>query len=196
MRAVRAVAALGCLLAAAAVGLDGPVLAAPARDPAAAATSPAPDGWRSFRSQAGRFSVDLPAPPETHTSSQMTLGGRIESAVYRVETGGVELRVEHHEVPSLARLFLDDEALLERAERDFLADEEAADVQARSARIQGHAARELRYRVRGRETVGRAWFLLVGSRLYLLAGLRADSTGSDGFDRFFGSFRVEEAPAS
>jgi hypothetical protein len=183
-----AAALLGLLAAAAAAP------AAPAGSGAAAAAGPAPasDGWQLFRSQAGRFAVELPAAPVARAGSHMTLGGRIEFAVYRVESGGSELRIEHHEVPRLARVFLSDAALLGRAESDFLSDEDAAEVSARSMRVQGHPARELRYRVRDRDVAGRARFLLAGGRLYLLAVLRAGGAADAGLDRFFDSFRLRD----
>lgn len=145
-------------------------------------------GWPAFRSEAGRFSVRLPSAPEESASTRMTLGGRIASAEYRVEMEGSELRVEHHEVPSLARVFLSDAALLRRAERDFLADENATQVSVASSSVQGHPARSVSYRAG--DVAGRALFVLVRSRLYVLATLQPLAAPRDTLDPFFHSFHV------
>ncbi len=156
--------------------------------------APAPSAARAadlFRSETGRFSVRLPAPPHRSSSSQATLAGRIESAEYLVETGAVELRVELHDVPTVASLLLSDGALLERAENDLLADDRAEDERAVATQLQGHPAREVRYRLGGGDgREARALLVLVGRRLYIAVALHPPAVDDASVDRFFGSFAV------
>ncbi len=154
--------------------------------------SAAERAWEPFRSEAGRFAVRLPAPPEQSRTSHGTLAGRVESAEFRVEAGAIELRVELHDVPAVASFLLSDGALLARAQHDLLTDERALEHRDFAATFQGHPAREVRYRLAdGEGRDGRALLVLVGSRLYIAAALHPPGAASaPAVERFFDSFEV------
>jgi hypothetical protein len=79
-------------------------------------------------------------------------------------------------------------SLLARAERDFSADEGARDLTSRSLPQAGHPGRRIAYTA-GDGRTGRAWLVLVGRRLYLLAAL-LPSGRAEQAERFFDSFEV------
>jgi hypothetical protein len=128
------------------------------------------------------------------SSSRATLAGRVRTQEWRVEADGVELRVERHELPALASWLLPARALLERAQRDLVADEGGTLLRARESVFAGHAARELHYRVSaqgGRS--GRALLVLVDARLWLVAALyTAEPAAAQQVERFFASFALTE----
>ena len=159
---------------------------------AAGAEPGAGGAWEPYRSEAGRFAVDLPGVPVLSRASHRTLAGRIESAEYLLDAGPLELRVEHHDVPALAGFFVSDRGLLERAERDLVEGEEARTLEAADSRRGGFPAREVRYRLDpadGRE--GRALLVLVEGRLYVVAALHPPGAAAEpDLARFFGSLEV------
>jgi hypothetical protein len=128
------------------------------------------------------------------SSSRATLAGRVRSQEWRVEADGVELRVERHELPALASWLLPAGALLERAQRDLVADEGGTALRERESAFAGHPARELHYRVSaqgGRN--GRALFVLADARLWLVAALYPEgAAAAQRVERFFASFAFSE----
>lgn len=161
---------------------------------ALAALISAGGSWERFLSETGRFAVELPAPPQLSHARQRSLVGTIESAEYLVDAGPLELRVEHHDVPALAAFFVSDRGLLERAQHDLVAGEEARELAASESQLAGRLVREVHYRVLapgGRD--GRARFQLVGRRLYVQAALfPRDEADDPALERFFASFELWE----
>lgn len=118
--------------------------------------------------------------------------GTIASVEYLVEDPPFELRVEHHDVPAVASFFVSERGLLERAQEDLVEGEEARVLEAGELHAAGRLVREVRYRLAaedGRD--GRARFLLLEGRLYVLAALYPRGRAEDPLlGRFFGSFEA------
>jgi hypothetical protein len=147
-----------------------------------------PSDWVGFRSEPARFAVELPQAPVETRSSTLTVAGRVRTSEFTSRAGAAEFRVEVHELPALAAWLQSDAALLERAERDFAADEGARDLSTRQLPRDGRPGRRLAYTA-GDGRAGRAWLLLVERRLYLLAAL-LPSARVEQAERFFDSFEV------
>jgi hypothetical protein len=79
------------------------------------------------------------------------------------------VRVERHDLPVLATLALGDEALLERAARELLAEHGSRATRDEPAGLRTHPGRHLRYEPGDRpgETED-AWLYLLGRRLYVI----------------------------
>jgi hypothetical protein len=186
------VARCGSLLLVAAAWLVAGLAASENVQPAA--TGLATQGWPEFRSELGRFAVRMPGPPKQRSSSRLSLAGRIRSAEYLVEHGAAELRVEHHDLPAIARFLVSSAALLKRAQQTLVADEDARELHSVEASLHGYPARRVSFRVRGEKRLqGDALLALVGSRLYILEALQPPaSAGARWLDPFFQSFRVWE----
>jgi hypothetical protein len=78
--------------------------------------------WLSFRSERGRFAVQLPESPEEVRDTRATLGGSVRWAEYRARHAATELRVEHHDLPWLAKFLLSGDALLKRAKNGLVSE--------------------------------------------------------------------------
>jgi hypothetical protein len=136
----------------------------------------------------------MPARPELVASSRFTVAGPVRSVEYRVSDGATQLRVEHHDLPRLAGLFIGDDALLDRAAGDLVADEGGVDPRVAGASVNGYSAREVSYRLgEGAGVAGDALLVLVGRRVYVLATLYPDEVaGAAASRRFLRSFQVWE----
>ena len=150
--------------------------------------------WIAFRSERGRFAVELPGSPEEIRDTRATLGGGVHWTEYRTVRDATELRVEHHDLPWLAKFLLSRDALLKRAKHDLVAEEHGLELSSAVASVQGYPAREVSFQVRADpDLAGDAIFVLVGRRLYVLVvlGPQAERDASV-LDRFFASFEIWE----
>jgi hypothetical protein len=150
--------------------------------------------WLRFRSERGRFAVQLPESPEEIRATRVTLGGGVRWTEYRARRGATELRVEHHDLPWLAKLLLTTDGLLKRAKDGLVSEEHGHELSSAGVSVQGYPAREVSFRVRAeQELAGDALLVLVGRRLYVLVtlGPQAERDAST-LDRFFRSFEVWE----
>jgi hypothetical protein len=148
--------------------------------------------WLRFRSERGRFAVQLPGSPEEIRGTRATLGGAVHWTEYRARRGATEFRVEHHDLPWLAKFLLSTDALLKRAKNGLVSEENGHELSSAVASVQGYPAREVSFRVRAEEDLaGDALFVLVDGRLYLLAALGPQAKrDASALDRFFRSFEV------
>jgi len=122
-----------------------------------------------FHSREGGFTAPFPEAPHYEEKRESTLLGVLRTRSWEFERGALRLRVERHDVPALATVALGDEALLERAARELLADLGARAARAEPARLRAHPGRHLRYEPGDRpgETED-AWLYLLGRRLYVI----------------------------
>ena len=150
------------------VGLACAVLAG-AAVPGASAAEAVAEPARPFHSREGGFTARFPEAPRYEEKQETTLLGMLRTRSWEVERGALRLRVERHDVPALATVALGDEALLERAARELLADADARAAQTEPARLGTVAGRHLRYAPGERpgETED-AWLYLLGRRLYVI----------------------------
>jgi hypothetical protein len=122
-----------------------------------------------FHSSEGGFTAPFPEAPRYEEKRESTLLGVLRTRSWEVERGALRLRIERHDVPALATVTLGDEALLERAARELLADLGARAARDEPARLRTHPGRHLRYEPGDRpgETED-AWLYLLGRRLYVI----------------------------
>lgn len=162
----------------------------------AAATDEQTD-WHEYRSEAGRFTVDLPDEPRQLQWTRNTWGGEVESTEFGVETDDVRLRIETHDMPRIARWVMSPSDLLKRASRGLLDDDGGEVVGTRELRMQNHPAWEVSYRITASreddwsatEAIGLARFVLVADRVYLLSTVnRGGRDPEAAITRFFDSF--------
>ena len=150
--------------------------------------------WLRFRSERGRFAVQLPGHPEEIRDTRATLGGIVHWSEYRAKRGATELRVEHHDLPWLAKLLLSSDALLKRAKNGLVSEENGHELSSSVVSLQGHPAREVSFRVPAEPDLsGDALLVLVGSRLYVVVALGPQAERDDSArERFLRSFEVWE----
>jgi hypothetical protein len=155
-----------------------------------AATASAESGWLHFRSERGRFAVQLPANPEEIHGTRTTLGGIVRWSEYPARRGATEFRVEHHDLPWLAKLLLSSDGLLKRATNGLVEEEDGVELSSAALSVQDYPARKVSFRVPGdQDLAGDGLLVLVGGRLYVLVALgpqaERDASARDGFFRSF-----------
>ena len=150
--------------------------------------------WLHFRSERGRFTVQLPGSPEEVRGRRATLGGFVHWSEYVAKRGATELRVEHHDLPWLATFLLSSDALVKRAKDGLVAEEHGHELSSALVSVQGYPAREVSFRVRAEQGLaGDALLVLVGRRLYVLVTLGPQAERDvSARGRFFRSFEVWE----
>jgi len=114
----------------------------------------------AYRSEAGRFSIDL---PEQSPLVRELTGSRFSvtdnDALYTVFAEGAEFEVEIHDIPRVAEFLLTSHYILERSAKGMLEDIGAREVDSAEISIQGAAGargrvRNTRWRVYGQIVVG------------------------------------------
>jgi len=150
--------------------------------------------WLRFRSERGRFTVQLPGIPEETRDRRATLGGAVHWSEYRARRGATEFRVEHHDLPWLAQFLLSTDALLRRAKDGLVEEEHGHELNSAVTSVQGYLAREVSFQVRAEQDLaGDALLVLVGRRLYVVVALGPQAErDASALDRFFRSFEVWE----
>lgn len=115
------------------------------------------------------FRAVFPEAPRFDAKQQTTLLGTLHTRSWEVDHGALRLRVERHDLPALAARVLGGEWLLERAERDLLADLAARAVETEAAPWGEHPGRRLRYEPGDRPGEREeARLVLAGRRLYVV----------------------------
>ena len=150
--------------------------------------------WPRFRSESGRFAVQLPESPEEVRDTRVTLGGIVHWSEYLARRDATEFRVEHHDLPWLATFLLSSDALLKRAKDGLVEEENGHELSGAVLSVQGYPAREVSFRVPAEQDLGGdALLVLVGSRLYVVVALGPQAERDDSArERFFHSFEVWE----
>ena len=122
-----------------------------------------------YASPEGGFTAPFPEAPRYEEKREATLLGPLRTRSWEVEREALRLRVERHDLPALATLTLGDQALLERAARELLAEHGDPPARNEPTRLRAHPGRHLRYEPGDRpgETED-AWLYLLGRRLYVI----------------------------
>jgi hypothetical protein len=147
--------------------------------------------WSAFRSETGRFLVELPAAPEVHTESSITFFGAVRHTKYTLRVENALVAVEVHEFPAVAATLLPSHAILEHTRRGVLEDTHSRQIESHARTVQEMPALDFTYEMPGTPTRReRALAVLVDHRVYLVTGMTEGSPGSHPeIGRFFESFR-------
>ena len=164
--------------------------------PAFGETGPAPaiPHWRDFRSEAGRFRVELPAAPRIERSEHGTLMGPVIEVGFFAGWADREVVVIYEDIPAAARWVVPPSVILGRAAASLLEDAGGQEIESLQSKWRGHPARKLRYSLAGSVAQQvRVRLLLVESRLYLLMARwpLAEAMPPE-VERFWASFQVED----
>ena len=175
-------------------GLLGAVLVIAASASAVAAEpeiAGAKHEWFEFRSEEGRFQVELPVEPKSHRESRSTMLGKVAETHHRLEFRGARIGIEVHELPGMAATIIPGSLILDRTRAGIVADMNGREVAARELTHQGYPARDFTYAVDEPEGFERALVVLVGSRVYVMTGLTSENPAEHPVvNRVFRSFIV------
>jgi hypothetical protein len=123
-----------------------------------------------YRSEAGRFSVDLPAGSpsiDELTGSKFSITDN--DVRHTVFAEGAEFAVEIHDIPRVAEFMLTSRYVLERSAKGMLEDIGARAVDSVDVSVQGQPAREVAFEIPDQDFTGRLLLVLAGRRLYLVS---------------------------
>jgi hypothetical protein len=124
----------------------------------------------TYRSESGRFSVDLPAEsPSIRELTGSKFSITSNDVRHTVFAEGAEFAVEIHDIPRVAKLLLASHYVLERSVKGMLKDIGARKVDSVDLSVQGQPAREVVFEIPDREFTGRLLLVLAGRRLYLVS---------------------------
>jgi hypothetical protein len=124
----------------------------------------------AYRSEAGRFSIDLPErPPVVRELIGSKFSITDNNVRHTVFAEGAEFAVEIHDIPRVAELLLTSQYVLERSVKGMFEDIGAREVDSAEISIQGQPAREVAFDIPDRAFTGRLLLVLAGRRLYLVS---------------------------
>jgi hypothetical protein len=124
----------------------------------------------AYRSEAGRFSIDLPEQSplvRELTGSKFSITDN--DVRHTVFSEGAEFAVEIHDIPRVAELLLTSQYVLERSVKGVFEDIGAREVDSAEISVQGQPAREVAFEIPDRAFTGRVLLVLAGRRLYLVS---------------------------
>ncbi len=137
----------------------------------ALAPMPATAGERfAYRSEAGRFSIDLPEQSplvRELTGSKFSITDN--DVRHTVFSEGAEFAVEIHDIPRVAKFLLTGRYILERSVQGLLEDMGAREVTSAEISVEGQPAREVAFEIPDHAFTGRVLLVLAGRRLYLVS---------------------------
>jgi hypothetical protein len=123
----------------------------------------------AYRSEDGRFSVDLPAEPmSVRELSESKFSITDNDVLHTVSAEGAEFAIEIHDIPRIAELLLTSRYILDRSVKGMLEDIGAREVDSAEASFQGKPAREVAFEIPDRALTGRLLLILAERRLYLV----------------------------
>lgn len=175
VRFAAAIAVVACLQTGAAIA-SGPVASV--------------QGWQTYRSTPGRYSVLMPCSPTTETKTTETDLGPIDMQMASCVTSNRFASVIYYDVPSTvtktaqqlladtADAFMKGGGFIEKASRQQIA-------------IDGHPGLEIIGESQDGQSVVQARYYLVRSRVYLvMVGTAVADVAAPDIGNYFGSFKV------
>ncbi len=124
----------------------------------------------AYRSEAGRFSIDLPKqPPSVRELTGPKFSITDNDVRHTVFSEGAEFAIEIHDIPSFAKFLLTSQYILERSVKGMFEDIGAREVDSAEISVEGQPAREVAFEIPDRAFTGKVLLVLAGRRLYLVS---------------------------
>ncbi len=144
----------------------------------------------AYRSEVGRFSVDLPAEsPSVRELSASKFSITDNNVLHTVVAEGAEFAIEIHDIPRIAKLLMTSRYILDRSVAGMLEDIGAREIDSAEVTFQGAPAREVAFEISDRAFTGRSLLILAERRLYMVSVQHPQSVAPPGsIAPFFESF--------
>ena len=148
------------------------------------------DETHRYRSEPGRFHVELPARSVSVAEMEGSKFSITDNdARHTAFAHGAEFAVEIHDIPRFAELLLTSHYILDRTVAGMFDDIGAHALDSADVERQGAPAREVAFEIPERDVVGRLLVVLADERLYLVTIRHPRSLEPpDAAARFFESF--------
>jgi hypothetical protein len=143
-----------------------------------------------YRSEEGRFSVDLPVEsPSVRELSGSKLSMTDNDVLHSVVSDGAEFAIETHDIPRVAKFLLTSRYILDRSVESMLEDIGAREVDSAKISFLGQPALEVEFEDFDEEFTGRLLLVLADRRLYMVTVQHPSSVDPPRFVApFFESF--------
>lgn len=146
------------------------------------------DVWQKFTSKDGRFSIRMPGRPTLSLKRDETPVGEVVSRIYTYENTVISLTAEYSDLPGIAVIFGGRKRIYSKSRDAFLDDAKGSEVLFDDMRFDAYRAMELIYETSTQ--YGKAWFILIGKRLYVLqAAMNKEIVDKSPIDRYFETFK-------
>lgn len=148
-------------------------------------------GWQTFTSPDGKFTVSMPGTPTPTTSQSSSPVGDITTSTYAAQAPGENVSVSTSDLPGIAVFFGGSGRIFSGAISDFLKTVGGTQLTLTDTSLQGHPGKVLAYQTA--DAVGQANFYLVGNRLYVLNCTRSNAgpVPPQPIEDFFSSFALQ-----
>ena len=154
--------------------------------------------WVPFKSDPGRFSIEMPGRPEISERHNTSFLGTITNHIFVAREGHEWYTVDYTDLPAVAVTFASDATIYSHAKNAVLKFTWSKERKFENATLSGLQGKHLFYDappVKGHpEMLGQAYFFLVGKRLYVIDAIGPADKNEANFPRFFSSFQVEKKP--
>lgn len=151
---------------------------------------------QEFRSEAGRFSIMIPATPEESTQTMNTQAGKIDLHMFTAEKGDVGYIVGYSDYPEDVVKQSDPENMLDGSRNGAVSNVNGKLVLESKVSLDGNPGREIVIDAKtgaGQDATVKARIYLVGSRLYqvMVIGPKGQISSAD-MDEFLQSFKLSQ----
>ncbi len=152
------------------------------------------DLWRPFISKEGGVSVLMPTIPSFQKVSHKSFVGTVEENTYQSKSGAESFTIEYSDIPKTALFLSGPDTIFDETKEGLLNDLHGIQLQFESTTFQGNPGKLLTFKVlpQGKdsnEMIGKAKFILINQRLYVLVAITPRSSNSNHLDLFLNSFQ-------
>lgn len=150
--------------------------------------------WQLFKSETGRFSVEMPATPVETTTHKKSFIGNITSHLFLSKNGNGEYAVAYSDLPGFAVKFASSNTVYSHAKGALLLETLGKEQQYGNTTLNGMRGKHLVYDIpdpqTGMDMRGESYLFLISNRLYVIdANLPIGHMRTDA-QRFFSSFQI------
>ena len=153
--------------------------------------------WRLFKSQAGRFSVEMPGTPAEKETQRKSFIGTITSRLFLAKDQNGEYTVTYSDLPRFAVSFAGHNTVFSHAKGALLMETLGKEQSYEDATLNSIRGKRLVYDLpdpagTGTDMRGEAYFFLVARRLYVIdANVPLGRTRTDA-NHFLSTFKIEQ----
>lgn len=151
--------------------------------------------WQPFRSEAGRFVVDMPGQPEVENRQRKSFIGNIAIHLFVGMDQHDSYTVEYSDLPGLAVTFAGDSTIYDHAKGELLLKTLGKQVSFEKTTLNGLRGVRLVYetpRMQDHPRMhGESYMFLIDKRLYVVDATVSFDHSQDKARRFFKSFQIK-----
>lgn len=155
---------------------------------------PSPCEARTFQSQEGQFSVNMPGTPKKSTTVHKNFTGKILETTYRLDTKTGNYSAAFSDLSGVATFFGGANTILKKAKEGLLKNAGGREIRFTPTSLGEYPGRSLEFEIpkqgKSPPMQGRARFYLVKNRLYVIVGTRKEGLSLTPLENFLNSFRL------